>query len=135
MTHNTFEQKRDHKNEVFIDLLERMTVLIGANGSVLRQEIDGAIQMKSFLQGTPEIFIGLNENMSIGKSAGVDYGVTLDDCNFHDCAQLDHFEQDRTVTLRPPDGEFTLMKYVASACTISLPRSHRSARLGLQLPP
>ena len=51
-----------------------MTVLIGANGSVLRQEIDGAIQMKSFLQGTPEIFIGLNENMSIGKSAaGVDY--------------------------------------------------------------
>jgi AP-4 complex subunit mu-1 len=109
---------------VFIDLLERMTVLIGANGSVLRQEIDGAIQMKSFLQGTPEIFIGLNENMSIGKSAaGVDYGVTLDDCNFHDCAQLDHFEQDRTVTLRPPDGEFTLMKYVVSLHRH--PRPHR----------
>lgn len=103
--------KRDHKNEVFIDLLERLTVLIGSNGSVLRQEVDGMIQMKSFLQGTPEIFIGLNENLSIGTGAGMNYGVQLDDCNFHECAQLDEFENSKTVALRPPDGEFTLMKY------------------------
>ena len=37
---------RDHKNEIFIDLLERLTVLFASNGSVVRAEIDGCIQMK-----------------------------------------------------------------------------------------
>ena len=61
---------RDHKNEIFIDLLERLTVLFASNGSVVRAEIDGCIQMKSFLQGAPELRIGLNDNLQIGRQAG-----------------------------------------------------------------
>lgn len=41
------------KNEVFLDLTERLTVLFSSAGSVLRSEINGSIQMKSFLQGSP----------------------------------------------------------------------------------
>lgn len=101
---------RDHKNEIFIDLLERLTVLFAPNGSVVRAEIDGCIQMKSFLQGSPELHIGLNENLQIGRDSG-SYGTVLDDCNFHECVKLDDFEGNRELVLRPPDGEFTLMNY------------------------
>jgi len=104
--------KKDRKNEIFIDLLERLTVLFDANGSVVRSEINGCIQMKSFLQGLPELRVGLNEDLNIGKGPqGISYGLTIDDCNFHECVKLDRFEDERTLILRPPDGEFTLMNY------------------------
>mmetsp|Transcript_1162 Transcript_1162/g.3964 ORF Transcript_1162/g.3964 Transcript_1162/m.3964 type:complete len:229 (+) Transcript_1162:40-726(+) len=66
--------------------------------------------MKSFLQGSPELRIGLNENLQIGRDVG-SYGTVLDDCNFHECVKLDDFEGNRELALRPPDGEFTLMNY------------------------
>ena len=43
--------------------------------------------------------------------------VVLDDCQFHDCAQLDQFEMDRSITLTPAPGEFALMNY---RCTSSI---------------
>lgn len=95
----------NHKNEIFVDLLERLTVLFDAKGNVQRMEIDGCIQMKSFLQGLPELRVGLNQDLNIGRVSGaVSYGVTVDDCNFHESVQLDEFEGGRTLVLKPPDG-------------------------------
>lgn len=105
-----FSDQRDRKNEIFIDLLERLTCLFGPSGSVLRSEIDGCIQMKSFLQGTPDVSLGLNEDLIIGKHRGM-YGLVLDDCNFHECVNTAEFDTSKTLTLRPPEGEFTLMNY------------------------
>lgn len=88
--------ERGNKNEVFLDLTERLTVLFSSSGSVVRSEINGSIQMKSFLQGSPgrrcgegrgqggkgranpvvglpkttEISLGLNEDLIIGKERG-----------------------------------------------------------------
>eukprot|EP00729_Bicosta_minor_P003907 gene3907-22990_t len=88
----------NHKNEIFVDLLERLTVLFDAKGNVQRMEIDGCIQMKSFLQGLPELRVGLNQDLNIGRVSGaVSYGVTVDDCNFHESVQLDEFQGDRTL--------------------------------------
>jgi AP-4 complex subunit mu-1 len=40
------------------------------------------------------------------------HSVILDDCLFHELAQLDSFDVDRTLSLpSPPDGEFALMNY------------------------
>ncbi len=69
--------QKDRKNEIFIDLLERLTVLFGANGLPTRAEIDGCIQMKSFLAGQPELRVGLNEDLHIGQAAG---GGTAGSC-------------------------------------------------------
>jgi hypothetical protein len=55
------------KNEIFVDLLEQLTVLFDARGNVQRMEIDGHIQMKSYLQGLPELSIGLNEDLAVGQ--------------------------------------------------------------------
>nr|GME19843.1 AP-4 complex subunit mu [Ipomoea batatas] len=89
-------------------------------GYILTSEIDGTIQMKSYLSGNPEIRLALNEDLSIGRGGRsiYDYGgssgagaVTFDDCNFHESVHLDSFDMDKTLTLVPPDGEFPVMNY------------------------
>jgi hypothetical protein len=39
------------KNEVFLDVIERLNLLVAANGTVLSSEILGSIKMRSFLSG------------------------------------------------------------------------------------
>jgi len=102
------------KSEIFVDLLERLTVLIGSNGNILRSDIDGCIQMKTFMAGNPEIRIGLNEDFFIGKSDMLtqdNVAVRLDNCTFHESVDLSNFEATRTLVVKPPQGEFVAMKY------------------------
>ena len=70
--------------------------------------------MKSYLSGNPGLRLALNEDLVVGKenASGSSYaGVVLDDCNFHECVNLDDFEGTRTLALIPPDGEFVVMNY------------------------
>lgn len=98
------------KNEIYVDIVEKLTVLFNANGMIVNSSIDGAIQMKSFLSGNPELRLALNEDLVIGKGSA--YGsVVMDDCNFHECVRLDEFEASRTLHFLPPDGEFTVLNY------------------------
>lgn len=106
------------KNEVFIDMLENLTVLVSATGHVVRSEIDGCIKIRSFLAGNPEIRIGLNENLRVRNShyAATSLGnevtsVLLDDCCFHDCVDVDEFDRSRTLVFKPPTGEYSVMTY------------------------
>eukprot|EP01046_Picozoa_sp_COSAG06_P067127 COSAG06_NODE_17257_length_952_cov_1.506448_1_plen_164_part_10 len=52
------------QNEVFLDVLERITLTFDSAGDaprVLNSEINGSILLKSYLQGAPEIQLALNE--------------------------------------------------------------------------
>jgi len=100
------------KNEIFVDILERLNVLFTNNGYVLNSTIDGCIQMKSYLAGNPELRLALNEDLMIGKDnnrAGI--SVCVDDMNFNDCVNLAEFETARTLSFIPPDGEFVVLNY------------------------
>ncbi|WVZ66722.1 hypothetical protein U9M48_015907 [Paspalum notatum var. saurae] len=108
------------REEIFVDIIEKISVTFSSSGYILTSEIDGTIQMKSYLSGNPEIRLALNEDLSIGRtgSSSHDYRsssgsgtVILDDCNFHESVHLDSFDIDRTLTLIPPDGEFAVMNY------------------------
>lgn len=104
----------NQKNEIFVDILERLNVLFSNNGYVLNSTIDGAIQMKSYLAGNPELRLALNEDLVVGRqnSSSAPYGaVVLDDINFHEKVNLNEFEYARTLQFRPPDGEFTVLNY------------------------
>lgn len=46
-------------------------------GYILTSEIDGTIQMKSYLSGNPEIRVALNEELSIGRGGRSLYGSSL----------------------------------------------------------
>lgn len=112
----TQNDSRNKKNEIFVDILERITVLMSSNGFVINSAIDGSIQMKSYLVGNPELKLALNEDIMIkGQQLGGHHGgygaVILDDCNFHECVDLQDFSELRTISFYPPDGEFAVMNY------------------------
>jgi len=104
------------KNEIFLDVVEKLNLLVAANGTVLHCEINGAVKMKSFLSGMPELKLGLNDKVMFEASgrnqqARGGKSVELEDIKFHQCVRLARFENDRTISFIPPDGEFDLMTY------------------------
>ncbi|XP_062968069.1 AP-1 complex subunit mu-2 isoform X1 [Cynocephalus volans] len=121
------------KNEVFIDVIESVNLLVSlhtstppppqpgglemgpyvnVNGSVLLSEIVGTIKLKVFLSGMPELRLGLNDRVLFeltGRSKNK--SVELEDVKFHQCVRLSRFDNDRTISFIPPDGDFELMSY------------------------
>ena len=119
---------RYKKNEAFVDVIEEVNLSMSAKGAsqanptpipptdqtpgtVLRADVDGHIQMRAYLSGTPECKFGLNDKLVIDAAdKGMSDAVELDDCQFHQCVRLNEFDSDRTISFVPPDGEFELMK-------------------------
>jgi AP-1 complex subunit mu len=119
---------------VFLDVIESVNLLVNANGAVIRSEILGAVKMKCYLSGMPELRLGLNDkvmfestgtwhtrhiphcslhlvlNGIIGRTAR-GKAIEMEDVKFHQCVRLSRFENDRTISFIPPDGEFELMSY------------------------
>jgi len=102
------------KNEVFLDVVESVNLLVSANGTPIRSEIIGALKMRSFLSGMPELKLGLNDKLMFeahGRHASKGKTIEMDDIKFHQCVRLARFDVDRTISFIPPDGEFELMSY------------------------
>ncbi|XP_042878489.1 AP-1 complex subunit mu-1-like [Penaeus japonicus] len=100
------------KNEVFLDVIEGVNLLANSNGNVLRSEIVGSIKMRVYLSGMPELRLGLNDKVLFESTGrGKSKSVELEDVKFHQCVRLSRFENDRTISFIPPDGEFELMSY------------------------
>jgi AP-4 complex subunit mu-1 len=110
------------KNEIFVDIIERLNVIVNAaGGDVVKAFIDGSIQMKSYLTGNPGLRISLNEDLVISGDnqtafmpANASSSSVLEDVLFHECADLSEFTSSRIISLTPPDGEFVLMNYRVS---------------------
>jgi len=105
---------KHRKNEIFLDVIEKLNLLVSSTGAVLNSEIVGAIRMKSFLSGMPELKLGLNDKLmfeATGRPMTRGKAVELEDIKFHQCVRLARFENDRTISFIPPDGEFDLMTY------------------------
>ena len=45
------------KNEIYVDIIERLTLLVNSTGIISNSSIDGSILMKSFLSGQLLVFI------------------------------------------------------------------------------
>lgn len=93
-------------------MIESVNLLVSANANVLQSEIVGAVKMRCYLSGMPELRLGLNDKIlfeSTGRSKSK--AVELEDVKFHQCVRLSRFENDRTISFIPPDGEFELMSY------------------------
>merc|ERR1711935_298943 len=100
------------KNEVFLDVIESVDLLAGSSGNVLRSEINGCIKMRVYLSGMPELRLGLNDKVLFEATGrGKSKSVELEDTKFHQCVRLSRFDNDRTISFIPPDGEFELMSY------------------------
>ncbi|XP_071835106.1 AP-4 complex subunit mu-1-like isoform X1 [Apostichopus japonicus] len=116
--HQTISGER---KEIFLDVIEKLSAVITSNGSIITSEVNGSVQVRSFLSGDPELKIGLSDNIVIGKLSQVGYGSQLrvDRAQFHPGVKLDQEHQTKTLSIHPPEGEFTLLKYEISS---ELPR-------------
>eukprot|EP01006_Ploeotia_vitrea_P019404 TRINITY_DN51600_c0_g1_i1.p1 TRINITY_DN51600_c0_g1~~TRINITY_DN51600_c0_g1_i1.p1 ORF type:complete len:470 (-),score=65.33 TRINITY_DN51600_c0_g1_i1:598-2007(-) len=114
--------EKSEKNEIFVDVLEKLNAVFAAGGRVLSCVVDGQIVMKSFLAGSPALKLALNEDLLVGKENKRGYSTTyLDDCNFHECVNYDSFETERLLQFHPPDGEFSVMNYRVTSTEFTLP--------------
>ncbi|XP_042750158.1 AP-1 complex subunit mu-2-like [Lagopus leucura] len=87
-------------------------VQVSASGSVVRSEVVGSIRLKVFLSGMPELRLGLNDRVLFELTGrGTNKSVELEDVKFHQCVRLSRFDNDRTISFIPPDGDFELMSY------------------------
>uniref|UniRef100_A0A8D3AQP2 AP-4 complex subunit mu-1 n=1 Tax=Scophthalmus maximus TaxID=52904 RepID=A0A8D3AQP2_SCOMX len=104
------------KSEIFVDVIERMSVVIGSNGVLMKADVQGEIRVKCYMPSCSEMRIGLNEEFSIGKSQLRGYGaaVRVDECSFHQAVRLDEFDSHRILRLCPSQGEQTVMQYQLS---------------------
>jgi len=102
--------EKNKKNQIFVDLFEKITILFNSKGNVVNSCIDGCIQMKSYLKSNPELRLSLNEDLAIGKS-NYSSSLTIDDIIFHSSVNLKEFESNKVLIINPPDGEFTVMNY------------------------
>ncbi|KAJ7432629.1 Mu homology domain-containing protein [Mycena galericulata] len=104
---------RYRKNEVFLDVIESVNLLVNSKGDVVRSEILGAVKMKCYLSGMPELRLGLNDKVMFESTGRTARGkaIEMEDVKFHQCVRLARFENDRTISFIPPDGEFELMSY------------------------
>lgn len=61
----------------------------------------------------PELRLGLNDKAMFETTGRSTRGkaVEMEDVKFHQCVRLSRFENDRTISFIPPDGEFELMSY------------------------
>ncbi len=107
LSQNT-EQKK--KNQIFVDLFEKITLLFNSKGNIINSAIDGCIQMKSYLKSNPELMLMLNDDLVVGRS-NYSSSLPIDDAIFHSCVGLKLFENSKTLSLVPPEGEFIVMNY------------------------
>jgi len=101
------------KNEVFLDVIEKLNMLVASNGNVVKCEIQGSLKMRTFLSGMPELKLGLNDKALYEATGRSTRGrsVDLEDIKFHQCVKLAKFENERIINFIPPDGDFELMSY------------------------
>ena len=56
------------RNEVFLDVVESINMLASSTGNVIRSEIVGAVKMRCYLSGMPELRLGLNDKLMFDNS-------------------------------------------------------------------
>ncbi|KAL8448188.1 hypothetical protein Emed_003935 [Eimeria media] len=103
------------RSEIFVDVVERLSAVLAADGRVLHAALDGCIQMKSYLDAPPLMKLALADQIPLGASANGGGGLCVESSNFHECVDLSLFDSQRLLTFRPPHGEFVLMNYRAQS--------------------
>lgn len=79
--------------------------------SAVRSETLGAIEMKCYLSGMPELRLVLNDKDMFESTSRTARGkaIEMEDVKFHQCARLSRFENNRSIPFIPPDDEFELI--------------------------
>lgn len=88
------------QNEVFVDVVETVDATLSASGAVMRARVRGELRLNTRLSGTPELTFSLRSN------------APVDDIAAHHAVRTQGPSLAHTLSLVPPDGPCTLLRYV-----------------------
>lgn len=91
---------RTKKKEIILQVVEKISILVSKDGSILKSYVDGTIDLTTNLKDEPTCQFGINDNT-----------IQLNDFKFHSCVSIDNFEKNHLIKFRPPIGSIELMKY------------------------
>ena len=104
--------RSESKNEIFLDVLEKLVVLVSSTGNIIRSEINGCIVVKNFITGSADVSIGLNENVVFRDLiSSVSNSLVIDEYMFHEQVNTEQFEKSRQLSFKSVRGELTVMSY------------------------
>ncbi|EPY37454.1 AP-4 complex subunit mu-1 [Angomonas deanei] len=114
----------EEKNEVYIDVVERLSVVFGPDTNVSRAQVDGSVVIKSFLQGTPTLFITFNNDLCVAEVMNTSNRfdsngrqIRIDSISFSENVNWRSFANQKSVTVTPPIGETTIVNYKSTQPT------------------
>lgn len=87
-------------NECFVDVVESVDCIADKNGQLIFSEIRGEINCRTKLSGMPDLCLTFANPR------------VLDDVSFHPCVRLQSWTQSQLLSFIPPDGSFTLAKFI-----------------------
>ena len=83
---------KNKENEIFVDVIEKVNMVFNASGYLINSSVDGFIQMKSYLHGTPSLKLSLNDISIAGSNTNSNStSVVIEDCNFHESVNYGEF--------------------------------------------
>jgi AP-4 complex subunit mu-1 len=107
-------ERGSFKSEIFIIVNERILCVLNNLSETIQTCITGIGVIKSFLEGSPYIFMQFDPTMTVTSRNMHQSDLTFDDFLFAPFVQTDAFDADRSVTFVPPDGQSTLFQYRSS---------------------
>jgi len=77
------------RNEAYLDVIEKVNMLVGHNGQVIRSEVEGKLRMRCYLSGMPELVLCLNDKKFFDMSGKTTKRrvVDIEDIKFHQCVR------------------------------------------------
>lgn len=93
---------KHRRNEVFLDVFEKLNAVFDANGQVLSASTDGVLKVKAALSGLPHCQVDLERS------------EVLESSQLHACVDHKKFHTTGVVQFIPPEGEFELLRYRVS---------------------
>lgn len=76
-----------------MDVVEKLSMLIGPNDNVIKSEIIGVVNAECHLSGMPDLKLGLNDKAyyeAQGRTSK-NKAVEFNDIKFHQCVRLGRF--------------------------------------------
>ncbi|KAK5120646.1 hypothetical protein LTR85_006004 [Meristemomyces frigidus] len=104
---------RHTSNELYVDLVETLSVTLAPSGRPLSAFAYGSIAFTSKVSGVPDLLLSLSTG---GKGGGMgnrgdQLRSVIERVVFHPCVRLNRWNSDGVLSFVPPDGRFALCGY------------------------
>ncbi|RMD41011.1 hypothetical protein DV735_g4114, partial [Chaetothyriales sp. CBS 134920] len=103
---------RHTSNEVYIDILESLSLLLAPSGRPIRYLARGSILCTCKISGVPDLVLTLSAPGGTSSSQALGIQRAMAFPSFHPCVRLNRWkERPGELSFIPPDGKFVLASY------------------------